>query len=320
MYSTGVYVRLVFNIGMLFLLIHWHGCLQYYVDRLENFPANSWVVRFGIRNASWTSLYTWSVYGSTSMMMGVGMGVVEADNTTDSWLRCGCMATGHALQALLVGFCIDMITSMNFTRLRNRQRIRDLDDYMNYKMLPQQLRRRIRNYAENRNKGRVFDEAQIVSELSDPLRERVMWHNSRRLLQNLPFFARVDQDFLRDLVACMKMEFFLPQDVVAAAGTVGDRLYFLQSGSAHVINAEGVTVATVKPGDRFGEVCLLRDMMRVNTVITDTYCRFLSLTRADFDKVLCRHTDIRDLVNEIITERKLDLTLHSWPELSDNGY
>lgn len=57
------------------------------------------------------------------MMLGVGMGAIEADITTDSWLRCGCMATGHALQALLVGACIDMITSMNFTGLRNRQKV-----------------------------------------------------------------------------------------------------------------------------------------------------------------------------------------------------
>lgn len=48
-YSTGVYVRLVFNIGMLFLLIHWHGCLQYFVDRLENFPPRSWVARMNLK-------------------------------------------------------------------------------------------------------------------------------------------------------------------------------------------------------------------------------------------------------------------------------
>lgn len=253
-YSTGVYVRLLFNLGMLFLLIHWHGCLQFYVDRLEGFPSTSWVARMDLLNSSWAIQYSWSVYASTSMMMGVGMGAVEADNTTDSWLRCGCMATGHILQALLVGACIDMITSMNFTRLRNRQKIRDLDDYMNYMMLPLKLQHRIRDYAENRYKGRVFDEAQIIDALSDPLRQRVMWHNCRRVLRNVPFFARAEPDFLRDLVVYMKAEFFTPGDVVAAAGTMGDRLYLLQSGSARVVDELGTTVATVMPGDRFGEV------------------------------------------------------------------
>ncbi|XP_075535451.1 potassium/sodium hyperpolarization-activated cyclic nucleotide-gated channel 1-like [Dermacentor variabilis] len=304
-YSKGVYVRLLFHLGLLFLLIHWHGCLQYYVDRLEGFPTNSWVARLELVNASWPVLYSWSVYGSSSMMLGVGMGAIEADITTDSWLRCGCMATGHALQALLVGACIDMITSMNFTGLRNRQKIRDLDDYMQYKMLPLNLRRRIRDYAENRFKGRVFDEGQIIQSLSDPLRERVMWHNCRRVLRNVPFFARAEPDFLRDLVARMKIEFFIPNEVVAAAGTMGDRLYLLQSGSAHVVDAAGITVATVMPGDRFGEVCLLHDTLRLRTVIADRYCHFFSLTRADFNEVLARHPDVRDIVDEILTERSV---------------
>ncbi|XP_049518825.1 potassium/sodium hyperpolarization-activated cyclic nucleotide-gated channel 1 [Dermacentor silvarum] len=337
-YSKGVYVRLLFHLGLLFLLIHWHGCLQYYVDRLEGFPSNSWVARLDLVNASWPVQYSWSVYGSSSMMLGVGMGAIEADNAPDSWLRCGCMATGHALQALLVGACIDMITSMNFTRLRNRQKIRDLDDYMQYKMLPLNLRRRIRDYAENRFKGRVFDENQIIQSLSDPLREvrssgedmrdllsasgltppvlhrrpekwlvsaghvessqansRVMWHNCRRVLRNVPFFARAEPDFLRDLTARMKMEFFVPNEVVAAAGTMGDRLYLLQSGSAHVVDDMGITVATVMPGDRFGEVCLLRDTLRLRTVIADCYCHFFSLTRSDFNEVLARHPDVRDI-------------------------
>ncbi|KAH6940334.1 hypothetical protein HPB50_026919 [Hyalomma asiaticum] len=47
-YSKGVYVRLLFHLGLLFLLIHWHGCLQYYVDRLEEFPTNSWVARLSL--------------------------------------------------------------------------------------------------------------------------------------------------------------------------------------------------------------------------------------------------------------------------------
>ncbi|KAH7961680.1 hypothetical protein HPB52_011221 [Rhipicephalus sanguineus] len=314
-YSKGVYVRLLFHLGMLFLLIHWHGCLQYYVDRLEGFPVNSWVARLSLVNASWPVQYSWSVYGSTSMMLGVGMGATEADSMTDSWLRCGCMATGHALQALLVGACIDMITSMNYTYLRNRQRIRDLDDYMQYKMLPMNLRRRIRDYAENRFKGLVFDEHQIIQSLSDPLRERVMWHNCRRVLRNVPFFARAEPEFLRDLVGRMKVEFFTPDDVVAAAGTVGDRLYLLQSGSARVVDAMGITVATVLPGDRFGEVCLLRDTLRLRTVIADSYCHFFSLTRPDFNEVLARHPDVKKIVDEIVAEH----SAHCTPQASAEG-
>ncbi|KAK8767436.1 hypothetical protein V5799_005780 [Amblyomma americanum] len=246
-YSTGVYVRLLFNLGLLFLLIHWHGCLQFYVDRLEGFPASSWVARMELL-------------------------------------------------------------------------IRDLDDYMNYNMLPPKLQRRIRDYAENRYKGRVFDETQIINALSDPLRQRVMWHNCRRVLRNVPFFARADPDFLRDLVLHMRPEFFTPGDVVAAAGTMGDRLYLLQSGSARVVNHVGTTVATVMPGDRFGEVALLHDVLRLRTVIAERYCRFFSLTRDDFNEVLLRHPDVRAIVDEIVEEHKVRSSLQGSSEVTQQSY
>nr|XP_037284887.1 potassium/sodium hyperpolarization-activated cyclic nucleotide-gated channel 2-like [Rhipicephalus microplus] len=129
-----------------------------------------------------------------------------------------------------------------------------------------------------------------------------MWHNCRRVLRNVPFFARAEPEFLRDLVTSMKLEFFTPDDVVAAAGTMGDRLYLLQSGSARVVDAMGITVATVLPGDRFGEVCLLREMLRLRTVIADRYCHFFSLTRAAFNEVLERHPDVKEIVDEIVAE------------------
>ncbi|XP_049269225.1 potassium/sodium hyperpolarization-activated cyclic nucleotide-gated channel 1-like [Rhipicephalus sanguineus] len=142
-----------------------------------------------------------------------------------------------------------------------------------------------------------------------------MWHNCRRVLRNVPFFARAEPEFLRDLVGRMKVEFFTPDDVVAAAGTVGDRLYLLQSGSARVVDAMGITVATVLPGDRFGEVCLLRDTLRLRTVIADSYCHFFSLTRPDFNEVLARHPDVKKIVDEIVAEH----SAHCTPQASAEG-
>ncbi|XP_077512203.1 uncharacterized protein LOC144123204 [Amblyomma americanum] len=101
---------------------------------------------------------------------------------------------------------------------------------------------------------------------------------------------------------------------------MGDRLYLLQSGSARVVNHVGTTVATVMPGDRFGEVALLHDVLRLRTVIAERYCRFFSLTREDFNEVLLRHPDVRAIVDEIVEEHKVRSSPQGSSEVTQQSY
>lgn len=58
----------------------------------------------------------------------------------------------------------------------------ELEDYMSYKGFDSKLRSKIRDYFEQRYHGRVFDEENILSCLSEPLRE--VTEKSRLLYQN----------------------------------------------------------------------------------------------------------------------------------------
>ncbi len=78
----------------------------------------------------------------------------------------------------------------------------------------------------------------------------------------------------------------VPVDVEAGAeiireGDAGDRYYAVAAGSVEVSRA-GAHVATLGPGEEFGEIALLRDVPRTATVVALADSRLLSLHRDEF--------------------------------------
>jgi len=64
-------------------------------------------------------------------------------------------------------------------------------------------------------------------------------------------------------------------------GDAGDRFYVIQDGEADVVG-DGRVVNTLRPGDCFGEIALLRDTPRSATVRARTTLRLCSLARPEF--------------------------------------
>ena len=64
-------------------------------------------------------------------------------------------------------------------------------------------------------------------------------------------------------------------------GEPGERFYLLEQGTARVIR-DGVDVASLGPGDFFGEIALLRDIPRTATVEAVSDLDLLVLERGPF--------------------------------------
>ena len=110
-----------------------------------------------------------------------------------------------------------------------------------------------------------------------------------RLLQQVPMLRTLPLPSVEQLARGL-----VPWDVPAGSavfeqGDLGDRYYVVESGEVEVIG-DGQVVATLGPGDGFGEIALLRRTRRTATVVARTDIRLRGLGSDHFLAVVMGYT------------------------------
>ncbi len=98
-------------------------------------------------------------------------------------------------------------------------------------------------------------------------------------------FDGVDADGM-DRIAAVAVEVEFPADhVIARQGEIGTGFFVIVDGGARVVR-DGRTVATLGPGDFFGELSVLDGQPRIAQVVADGPTICLALASWDFEAVL----------------------------------
>ncbi len=122
------------------------------------------------------------------------------------------------------------------------------------------------------------------------------------VLRRTSIFAALPPAVLERLARNLVPQRVRPGDTVIREGDVGDRFYVIRAGDA-AVSVAGQTIASLGPGDYFGEIALLRDVLRTATVVAVSDLDLLSLERDMFLEVLTGHPASRDLAVSEATRR-----------------
>jgi CRP-like cAMP-binding protein len=103
-----------------------------------------------------------------------------------------------------------------------------------------------------------------------------------------------------------KSKNFEAGEVLLAEGKKGTGLFILLYGSLEVAKTQGadtVVLATLGPGDMFGEMSLLTNQPTVASVTATSDCFVLRLSKKKFDELIMTHPQILELVALVSDER-----------------
>ncbi|TFK04134.1 protein canopy-like protein 2 [Platysternon megacephalum] len=167
---------------------------------------------------------------------------------------------------------------------------------MSYRKLPQDLRQRIFTYYDIQYQGRWYNEEEILSEMSEPLKEEVKHHLCARLVKKVPLIQHCDLDFLNAVIMYLNIELFQPREVIIVECSYGDRMYFLEYGRV-LIESKSMT-KELKAGDYFGELFLLKECARSMTVTALTMCHLFSLSGDELKELLEAYPEIGEEITK----------------------
>ncbi|XP_068612568.1 potassium/sodium hyperpolarization-activated cyclic nucleotide-gated channel 2 [Brachionichthys hirsutus] len=295
-------VRIVNLIGMMLLLCHWDGCLQFLVPMLQDFPVDCWVSKNLMVNDTWGVQYSYALFKAMSHMLCIGYGAQAPEGMTDVWLTMLSMIVGATCYAMFIGHATALIQSLDSSRRQYQEKYKQVEQYMSFHKLPADVRQKIHEYYEHRFQGKMFDEENILGELSEPLKEEIVSFNCRSLVANMPLFANADPNFVTAVLTKLRFEVFQPSDFIIREGTVGRKMYFIQHGRVSVLT-RGNKETKLSDGSYFGEICLLTRGRRTASVRADTYCRLYSLSVDNFNEVLEEHPMMRRAFETVAVDR-----------------
>lgn len=115
-------------------------------------------------------------------------------------------------------------------------------------------------------------------------------------------------------------------EVIVRQGELGDAMYLIESGNADVraghTNAQGigdVVVATLGPGDFFGEIALLTGAERIADVVAATPLTLLRLDRDDYTRYLTHAAEVERQMTRAAMTRTHQTSRRVMQERSERG-
>jgi len=122
------------------------------------------------------------------------------------------------------------------------------------------------------------------------------------LLAAIPIFAPLSDAALDQLASSLRPIALPPHSTVFEQGDHGDGFYVIESGSLEV-RVDGSLVRTLKAGDYFGEIALLRDVPRTATIVTSSDVRLERLDRGSFISTVTGNQASLDAADAVVGAR-----------------
>jgi CRP/FNR family cyclic AMP-dependent transcriptional regulator len=133
-------------------------------------------------------------------------------------------------------------------------------------------------------------------------------------LRNCVLFREADPDVLHSLARSLRRRRFRRNEVIFHQGDPGSALHIVVSGAVKILlpSAEGeeAIIATLRPGEFFGELALLDGEPRSATATALEPTETLALPREDFDELLERDAALRTTLLRSLAAELRRLTGH----------
>ncbi|EFA08494.1 potassium/sodium hyperpolarization-activated cyclic nucleotide-gated channel 1 [Tribolium castaneum] len=239
-----------------------------------------------------------SCYQVVRAFMLVAMSKIQTDRPLTMIFNIICILIGSVLNMVILAQVMQIYKRHSSSRNKYDNLLQEIAEYMNYKELPPPIKNRVFRYVEFKFQKNIFKEADILNTLSKILKQDILLHNCKKMVEKVDFFKGLPGSLILRLVTKLRSEIYLPNDLIVQAGIPGNAMYFIYVGSVAVYTINEQEICHLEDGSYFGEISLVINEPRVASVIAITNCEVFRLSRKDFMEAMEPYPNLTGKIRE----------------------
>lgn len=257
----------IFKIVISWLIcIHYTACLHLVPGMIvshfdEDARVYAWYQFSNFNRLRDSTKYIVLVFKSIKTIIGTGfVHDLEPRQAFDKCYSIALSIGGRIGLFITLSYIWIMLQGMLSSKLRYDEVMVQLNKYASCNHLPSTTRAKLKNNYDYRFRKRFFNEREILQTISTPLRQQIMIHNTRQLVENSAFFENLPSFLTLRIISILSVELYLEDDVIYSAGEIGTSVYFITSGSVAFYSSSGKEIRHFTDGDYFGEITFVSDV------------------------------------------------------------
>lgn len=288
------------------VLSHWMTCLYFLI--IATSKGHDWMEDISSGSEKYLAKYFITFYMVFSMLIAQNglLSSVELNERRD-WIFCSVsLIVAYLVSIATVAFFIHLFGFLKTSRIKYDEMIQAVRTYMFHKDLPKSLQKKILIFYEFRFQGRLYREHDILKTISEPLRNEITnFLCSKLLTGHGSIFSKLPADVVTQLCAVMKLKIYLSNDVVAVAGDIGTRVYFISCGSVALYTSSGMEMDHLQEGMHFGQVAFaIPDNRYLATYVALEPCEMYTLHFKAFSQVMESYPELKNSVIRMSIKKK----------------
>ncbi|VFQ87272.1 unnamed protein product [Cuscuta campestris] len=186
------------------------------------------------------SKYSYCLWWGLQNLSTLGQGLETSTYPLEVIFSIALGILGLLLFALLIGNMQTYLQSITVRLEEMRIKRRDTEQWMHHRVLPQDLRERVRSYDQYKwleTKG--VDEESLVQNLPSDLRRDIKRHLCMNLVRRVPLFANMEERLLDAICERLKPCLFTEKTYIVREGDPVDEMLFIIRGRLETVTTDG---------------------------------------------------------------------------------
>lgn len=308
--------RLMETAVLTFVVSHLTACTWYFTsvtvrnanaDNVSTWIMESFSEEYEAKD--FASLYMASLYWSVSTLTSVGFGDIKPQNNAERFVATIACWAGATVFGYVIGQMSSMVADLNQISFQFHRKMDSINAYLKYRKVPGPLQKRIRRFFRYYiGRKMIFDESQILNDLTHGLKVELSMYLTRDVLRNIHIFKDIENpSFMSAIVTMLKPFSAAPGDYIIREGDLALEMYLIVRGTVEVLAQNGVVYSRLSQGSHFGEITYVDsdiEERRAASVRALTYCDLFSFSKNDVAEVSRNFPEVAQKLYEITERRK----------------